>query len=64
MHLYEGPVPVCHFDLYRVARTDEWVAMEVEEQMDGHHIVLIEWPIRSPGCSGGSAGHYDNARSA
>jgi tRNA threonylcarbamoyladenosine biosynthesis protein TsaE len=44
MHLYEGPVPVCHFDLYRVARTDEWVAMEVEEQMDGHHIVLIEWP--------------------
>lgn len=44
MHLYEGPVPVYHFDLYRVAEGDAWVAMEVEELMDGRNIVLIEWP--------------------
>lgn len=44
MHRYEGPCPVCHFDLYRVESGDSWMAMEVEETMDGRSIVLIEWP--------------------
>jgi len=44
MHLYEGPHPVCHFDLYRVEDGDPWVSMEVEEIMDGKNILLIEWP--------------------
>lgn len=44
MHRYEGPCPVCHFDLFRVDGGDPWMAMEVEEAMDGRNIVLIEWP--------------------
>ncbi len=44
VHVYDGPVPVFHYDLYRVSGEDDMVMMEVEESLDGGAVVLIEWP--------------------
>ena len=55
VHVYDGPVPVFHYDLYRVSGEDDMVMMEVEESLDGGAVVLIEWPDAVapllPGCS-------------
>ena len=44
--VYErGPVPVWHFDLYRIERPEEVVELGFEEAV-AEGIVLIEWPER------------------
>jgi len=46
LQVYErGPVPVWHFDLYRIERPDEVYELGFEEALvEG--IILIEWPER------------------
>ena len=46
VQVYErGPVPVAHFDLYRVERPEELVELGFEEAL-AQGIVLVEWPER------------------
>lgn len=45
---YEGKdCPVYHFDLYRIEEPEELYAIGFEEFVDGHAIVIIEWPERA-----------------
>jgi len=46
LHEYPGPIPLFHFDLYRVADHDEWAELGVEETFEQEAIVLIEWADR------------------
>ncbi len=41
-----GPVPVTHFDLYRLASPDELDELGLEEAL-GHGAALVEWPERA-----------------
>ena len=46
VQVYErGPVPVWHFDLYRIERPEEIIELGFEEAL-AEGIVLIEWPDR------------------
>lgn len=46
VQLYDsGPLPVWHFDLYRLKSPDEVVELGWDETQDG--IALIEWPDRA-----------------
>ena len=46
VQVYErGPVPVWHFDLYRIERPEETLELGFEEAL-GEGILLIEWPDR------------------
>ena len=48
VQLYEsGPLPVWHFDLYRLKTPDELIELGWDETQDG--IALIEWPERADG---------------
>lgn len=49
LHLYAGPLPLRHFDFYRVDRLDEGTAGEWEEEMDREGVSLVEWADRLPG---------------
>lgn len=45
VQLYEAPVPIWHFDLYRLRDASEVLELGLEDALaDG--IVLIEWPER------------------
>ncbi len=42
---YEGNFfPVYHFDLYRIEEPEELYAIGFEEFINGHGLVIIEWP--------------------
>jgi tRNA threonylcarbamoyladenosine biosynthesis protein TsaE len=42
VHEYQGPVPLYHVDLYRVARSD-LEGLGLEEILDGEGVTAIEW---------------------
>lgn len=46
LNIYEGDLPIYHFDLYRVEKSDELHALGYEEFVYGDGIALIEWPQR------------------
>ncbi|MDM7913915.1 MAG: tRNA (adenosine(37)-N6)-threonylcarbamoyltransferase complex ATPase subunit type 1 TsaE [Candidatus Eisenbacteria bacterium] len=48
LHLYRGPVPLRHFDLYRLDALDAGTAGEWEEAMDTEGISMVEWADRHP----------------
>ncbi len=41
---YPAPVPLYHFDLYRLSSPDELYEIGFEEYINGQGIVVIEWP--------------------
>lgn len=43
---YEGRLPVFHFDTYRLADVDEFLALGVEEIFEEGGVCLIEWAER------------------
>lgn len=40
---YVGPVPLIHFDMYRVLGEDDLVTTNFFEYLNGKNIVVIEW---------------------
>jgi len=40
---YEGEIPVYHFDVYRIADTEELYDIGINEYLYGDGIILIEW---------------------
>jgi tRNA threonylcarbamoyladenosine biosynthesis protein TsaE len=47
-HRYEGPVPVAHLDLYRLAGLSDERWSDLEPYFDGT-IVFVEWPEHAAG---------------
>lgn len=46
MNIYEGSIPLYHFDLYRLQNDKEFLSMGFEEYFYGPGITCIEWPER------------------
>jgi|Deesub1362B_J571_1020462.scaffolds.fasta_scaffold10850_2 tRNA threonylcarbamoyladenosine biosynthesis protein TsaE len=46
MNIYQGRVPVFHFDFYRLERDSNWWELGLDEYFYDEGIVLIEWPDR------------------
>lgn len=46
LQTYQGSIPVYHFDLYRLAREEDFISLGFEEMFDQGGIVVIEWPER------------------
>ncbi|MCA8999115.1 MAG: tRNA (adenosine(37)-N6)-threonylcarbamoyltransferase complex ATPase subunit type 1 TsaE [Planctomycetaceae bacterium] len=43
---YDGRVPICHIDAYRLADVDEFLELGADELLGGDAICLIEWADR------------------
>lgn len=43
---YEGTLPVCHIDAYRLADCDEFLELGADELLGGDAVCLIEWADR------------------
>ncbi|HRW58596.1 MAG TPA: tRNA (adenosine(37)-N6)-threonylcarbamoyltransferase complex ATPase subunit type 1 TsaE [Chlamydiales bacterium] len=43
LNIYEAPIPIYHFDLYRIETADAFLAMGFEEYFYNKGICLIEW---------------------
>lgn len=41
---YEGPLPLYHFDVYRIGDSDELYEIGYEDYIDGDGVTVIEWP--------------------
>lgn len=49
VHEYaDGRLPLIHFDLYRLERADDVVALGYDDYFDGHAVVAVEWGDRFP----------------
>ena len=48
MNLYEGSLPVYHFDAYRLADEDEFYALGGDEYF-GSGLCIVEWPDKIEG---------------
>ena len=46
MNIYEGKLPLYHFDLYRVEHISALTTLGYEEFLYGDGITVIEWPER------------------
>ena len=46
LHIYEGPIVVHHFDLYRLNGVGDFLALGFEEFLHTNAMTLIEWPER------------------
>ena len=44
---YAGTLPLCHMDLYRLNGPDEVVALGLDDYLDRHGVVAIEWAERA-----------------
>ncbi len=44
---YEGQLPLCHMDLYRIADPDELFTLGLDDYFDSKGITLIEWAERA-----------------
>jgi len=44
LHQYNGPIPVNHFDLYRIDNIRELDNLGWEEHIDNDAVTFIEWP--------------------
>lgn len=48
VHVYEGRLPVYHFDLYRLSDEDELEAIGWRDWLDGEGVCVVEWADRVP----------------
>jgi tRNA threonylcarbamoyladenosine biosynthesis protein TsaE len=46
LQVYEGMMPLFHFDLYRMQGNDDFLGMGFEEYFEKEGICAIEWPER------------------
>ncbi len=49
MNVYEGIIPVYHFDLYRLESPEQLVDIGFDEYTNAGGITIIEWPDKFPG---------------
>jgi tRNA threonylcarbamoyl adenosine modification protein YjeE len=47
-HHYDGEPPVDHIDLFRIDDPRETAELGLEEALDGHSVVLVEWWRNAP----------------
>ena len=45
---YRGPVPLCHFDFYRITGVDDLYATGFFDYLDGTRVLAVEWSERIP----------------
>lgn len=43
MNIYEGPLPLIHFDLYRLCDTEEFYAIGADEYVGAYNVCAVEW---------------------
>jgi tRNA threonylcarbamoyladenosine biosynthesis protein TsaE len=48
IHEYPGPIPLYHFDFYRLSRAEEVSGVGAEEYFDGDGVCAIEWGDKFP----------------
>jgi tRNA threonylcarbamoyladenosine biosynthesis protein TsaE len=46
MNIYEGKLPIYHFDLYRLEKPEEIASLNIDEYLNADGIAVIEWPVR------------------
>lgn len=46
LNIYEGTLPLYHFDLYRLRHLDEFIEKGFSDFLEAPGICLIEWPDR------------------
>jgi len=46
LNIYQGRIPLYHFDLYRLAGEDEVIELGFAEYFSGDGVSLVEWPER------------------
>ena len=45
---YRGPLPLCHFDFYRITGEEDLYATGFFDYLDGRRILAVEWSERVP----------------
>jgi tRNA threonylcarbamoyladenosine biosynthesis protein TsaE len=48
MRVYEGRLPLYHFDFYRLEGTGRAVDLEFDEYLEAGGVCVIEWPRCAP----------------
>ena len=56
---YRGPLPLCHFDFYRITGVDDLYATGYFDYLDGSRILAVEWSERIPEALPENALHID-----
>lgn len=46
MHHYNGPLPIYHYDCYRLRDAEDAVEIGLTDQLRGDGVCLVEWPER------------------
>jgi tRNA threonylcarbamoyladenosine biosynthesis protein TsaE len=46
IHEYQGRLPIIHFDVYRLKRTEDFLDLGVEEYFASGSLCLVEWADR------------------
>ncbi|ADI39049.1 tRNA (adenosine(37)-N6)-threonylcarbamoyltransferase complex ATPase subunit type 1 TsaE [Waddlia chondrophila] len=49
LNIYEGQLPIYHFDLYRLKDVQEFIRMGLDEYLNGEGICCLEWSERIEG---------------
>jgi tRNA threonylcarbamoyladenosine biosynthesis protein TsaE len=49
LEIYEGIIPLYHFDLYRIEKSEELDQLFFEEYWEDDGVSVIEWADRAPG---------------
>lgn len=49
MHVYEGRVPVYHFDAYRLSGASDLLGIGADEYLEGDGVAVVEWSERAEG---------------
>ena len=43
MNLYDGPIPLCHFDMYRITSLEDLYSTGFFDFLEGGAVVAVEW---------------------
>ena len=56
---YRGPLPLCHFDFYRITGEEDLYAAGFFDYLDGTRVLAVEWSERVPSVLPENALHID-----
>lgn len=43
VHEYEGPLPLCHFDMFRITTLDDLYSTGFFDYLDSGRVIAVEW---------------------